>query len=60
MSHLPLEKIGAATLMATSWVIGLGDIETVVRISSLMITTSLSVLMFLRNRKKENKDEEGD
>jgi hypothetical protein len=44
-------------LMAGGWLISLQDIEVLARIVSLVVPTVLSVLLFIRNIKRNGKKE---
>ena len=47
------EKIGSVFLAGSSWIISLGDVEETLRIVALLITTTLSILVFLKNKKRD-------
>lgn len=47
-------KMGVAT--TAGWTISLSDVETGLRILSLAVPTVLSILVYLKNRKKKNEE----
>jgi len=46
--------IDMAFLMAGGWFVSLQDIESIARITSLVVPTCLSVILFIKNQRRKN------